>query len=86
LRLSHYNRGVYYAYMPLKHYHLKPSLLALLDERWAGFCPLCEMEKLYHDAQTPPNVKKRLRRDIDAYTVPKPKPSSKGVGAAPTVK
>jgi hypothetical protein len=66
--------------MPLKHYHLKygPSLLALLDERWAGFCPLCEMEKLYHDAQTPPELKNRLRRNIDAYTVPKLKPSLKG--------
>jgi hypothetical protein len=66
--------------MPLKHYHLKsgPSLLALLDERWAGFCPLCEMEKMLNDAQTPPNVKVRLRRDIDAYTVPKLKLSSKG--------
>jgi hypothetical protein len=62
---------VYTVGMPLKHYHLKcgSSLLALLDERWAGFCPLCEMEKMYHDAQTPPKVKKRLRRNIDAYTV-----------------
>jgi hypothetical protein len=63
--------------MPLKHYHLKPSLLALLDERWAGFCPLCEMEKLYHDAQTPPKLKERLRKDLNAYTVPQLKPSSK---------
>jgi hypothetical protein len=41
--------------MSLKHYHLKgPSLLALLDERWAGFCPLCEMEKMLNDAQPRP--------------------------------
>jgi hypothetical protein len=60
--------------MPLKHYHLKgPSLLALLDARRAGFCPLCEMEKMYHDPKTPPNVKARLRRDIDAYTLPQRK-------------
>ena len=31
------------------------------------------MEKLYNDAQTPPNVKARLRRDIDAYTLPQRK-------------
>jgi hypothetical protein len=55
--------------MPLKHYHLKygPSLLALLNERWAGFCPLCEMEKLLNDPKTPPRVKKSLRKDLAAY-------------------
>ena len=62
--------------MPLKHYHLKPSLLALLDERWAGFCPLCEMEKMYHDPKTPPKVKKRLRQDLAAY--------GRGVGQDPS--
>jgi hypothetical protein len=64
--------------MPFKCNHLKcgPALLALLDERWADFCPLCEMEKLYHDPKTPPKVKKRLQKDLDAYTVPQLKPSS----------
>jgi hypothetical protein len=61
--------GVYYARMPSQHYHLKsgPSLLALLDKRWAGFCPLCEMERMLNDPKTPPNVKKRLRQDLAAY-------------------
>jgi hypothetical protein len=61
--------GVYCARMPLlMHYHLKPSLLALLDERLAGFCPLCEMEKMFNDAQTPPKLKVRLRKDLATYT------------------
>jgi hypothetical protein len=66
--------------MPPQHYHLKSgsSLLALLDERWVGFCPLCEMEKMLNDPKTPPELKKRLRRDIDAYTVLRVKPSSTG--------
>jgi hypothetical protein len=73
--------------MLLKHYHLKcgPALLALLDERWADFCPVCEMEKMYNDPETPPELKKRLRRNIDAYTVPKLKPSSKGARGQPAV-
>jgi hypothetical protein len=56
--------------MPPQHYHLKCgfSLLALLDERWAGFCPLCEMEKLLNDPETPPKVKTHLRKDLAAYT------------------
>ncbi len=90
VRLSHRNRKpteCILSSMPLKHDHLKcgPALLALLDERWAGFCPLCEMGKLYNDAQTPPKVKARLRREIDAYTVPKLKPSSEDVKARPAV-
>jgi hypothetical protein len=78
---------VYTTSMPSKCDHLKygSSLLALLDERWTGFCPLCEMGKLYNDAQTPPKVKARLRRQIDAYTVPKLKPSSEGAKARPAV-
>jgi hypothetical protein len=72
--------------MPLKHYHLKgPSLLALLDARLAGFCPLCEMEKLLNDPKTPPNLKGRLQKDLDAYTVPRPKPSSRGARGQPAV-
>jgi hypothetical protein len=56
--------------MPPQHYHLKgPSFLALLDARWAGFCPVCEMGKLLNDPKTPPKLKARLRRQIDAYTV-----------------
>ncbi len=34
-----------------------PPTLALVREYYPGFCPLCAMEKLYNDAQTPPNVK-----------------------------
>jgi hypothetical protein len=72
--------------MSLKHYHLKgPSLLALLDARLAGFCPLCEMEKLLNDPKTPPKLKGRLRKDLDAYTVPQLKPSSEGAKARPAV-
>jgi hypothetical protein len=50
--------------------HLKYGrrLLELLDERWAGFCPLCEMEKMYNDPETPPKLKARLRKSIAAYT------------------
>ena len=70
--------SVYYARMSLKHYHLKSSLLALLDERWAGFCPLCEMAKMLNDPKTPPKLKGRLRKDLDAYTVPQLKPSRAG--------
>jgi hypothetical protein len=56
--------------MPFKCEHLKYSgrLLELIDERWSGFCPLCEMGKMLNDAQTPPNVKARLRKDLAAYT------------------
>jgi hypothetical protein len=64
--------------MPFKCDHLKCGPALLERERWPDFCPLCEMEKMYHDAQTPPELKKRLRRQIDTYTVPKLKPSSKG--------
>jgi hypothetical protein len=72
--------------MPPQHYHLKgPSLLALLDERLAGFCPLCAMARMLNDPKTPPKLKARLRRQIDAYTVPKLKPSSEGAKARPAV-
>jgi hypothetical protein len=56
--------------MPFECEHLKyiSPTLALLREHYPGFCPLCAMEKLYNDAQTPPELKKRLRRQIDAYT------------------
>jgi hypothetical protein len=69
--------------MPSKHDHLKcgSALLELLRERWSNFCPICEMEKMYHDVQTPPKLKKRLRRDIDTYTVLRVKPSSKGASS-----
>jgi hypothetical protein len=55
--------------MPLKHDHPKygPALLELLAQRWPDFNPLREMEKMYHDAQTPPKLKKRLQKDLAAY-------------------
>jgi hypothetical protein len=44
--------------MPFTCEHLNciSPTLALVREYYPGFCPLCAMEKLYNDAQTPPNV------------------------------
>ncbi len=53
-----------------------PTLLELLNERWPGFHPGREMEKMYHDPKTPPKVKKRLRQDLAAY--------GRGVGQDPS--
>ena len=55
--------------MPLKHDHPKygPALLELLRERWPGFHPVREMEKMYNDPETPPKLKKRLQKDLTAY-------------------
>jgi hypothetical protein len=71
--------------MPRKHYYLKCGPALLERERWPDFCPLCEMKKMLNDPKTPPELKKRLRRNIDAYTVPKLKPSSKGARGQPAV-
>jgi hypothetical protein len=56
--------------MPSKHDHPKygPALLELLRERWPGFHPVREMEKIYSDPEIPPELKKRLQREITAYT------------------
>lgn len=60
--------------MPLKHDHPQyggytSPLLQMLQERWPGFHPLREMEKMLNDPKTPPKVKKSLRKDLAAYTV-----------------
>jgi 16S rRNA C967 or C1407 C5-methylase (RsmB/RsmF family) len=52
----------------------KPTLLAMLRERYPDFHPILAMVELYHDAQTPMELRVRLLNDIASYTVPRIKP------------
>jgi hypothetical protein len=52
----------------------KPTLLAMLAERFPDFHPVVAMGEMYHDAATPLEFKVRLLSEIAAYTVPKLKP------------
>jgi hypothetical protein len=36
-------------------------------KRWPGFHPARAMEEMYHDPETPPELKKRLQKDLAAY-------------------
>ncbi len=49
----------------------KPTLLAMLRERYPDFHPILAMVELYHDAQTPIELRVRLLNDIASYTVPR---------------
>jgi hypothetical protein len=52
----------------------KPTLLAMLAQRYPDFHPILAMLELYHDAQTPIELRARLLNDIASYTVPRIKP------------
>jgi hypothetical protein len=52
----------------------KFNLLALLRERYPDFHPILAMLELYHDSETPVELRARLLNDIASYTVPRIKP------------
>jgi hypothetical protein len=52
----------------------KPTLLAMLAQRYPDFHPILAMLEMYHDPKTPVEVKARLLNDIAAYTLPRLKP------------
>jgi hypothetical protein len=52
----------------------KFNLLALLREKYPDFHPILAMLELYHDPETPVELRARLLNDIASYTVPRIKP------------
>jgi hypothetical protein len=52
----------------------KSNLLALLREKYPDFHPILAMLEMYHDSDTPAELRARLLNDIASYTVPRIKP------------
>jgi hypothetical protein len=52
----------------------KLTLLEMLRERYPDFHPILAMLEMYHDAETPIELRARLLNDIASYTVPRIKP------------
>ncbi len=52
----------------------KSNLLALLREKYPDFHPILTMLEMYHDSDTPAELRARLLNDIASYTVPRIKP------------
>jgi hypothetical protein len=52
----------------------KPTLLEMLAQRYPNFHPILAMLEMYHDPETPVELRARLLNDIASYTVPRIKP------------
>jgi hypothetical protein len=52
----------------------RPTLLEILTQRYPDFHLILAMLEMYHDAQTPVELRARLLNDIASYTVPRIKP------------
>ena len=52
----------------------KLTLLEMLRERYPDFHPILAMLEMYHDSDTPAELRARLLNDIASYTVPRIKP------------
>jgi hypothetical protein len=52
----------------------KLTLLEMLAQRYPNFHPILAMLEMYHDPETPVELRARLLNDIASYTVPRIKP------------